>query len=325
MMFAVKYLAALLVIFVAACFVNLRINRLDVSPQVAVLPEVGNDPDAYLANAEAAFSDITEGTQKRIIWAAGKGKRTDRVVVYVHGFSATSEEIRPVPDQVAKAMGANLYFTRLTGHGRPGEEMGKVYPEDWVRDLAESIAVAKSLGDRVILVSTSTGGTLATVGHAYPNLMADVAGIVFVSPNFGLQYKSAVLGRLPFARQWAKYVAGQRVSWEPQNEEHGRYWTTSYPPHSIIPMMGLVSFVEKMDLSAVSTPALFYYSDKDQVVKASITDTVFDRWGGQKLVVKPELSGAVDPNAHVITGDILSPAQTDHTVSTITEWAADLK
>lgn len=69
---------------------------------------LGEDLDAYLAASEAAFDDIIPGTEKRIVWAGEPGARTDTVILYLHGFSATSEEIRPVPDQVAANLGANL-------------------------------------------------------------------------------------------------------------------------------------------------------------------------------------------------------------------------
>ena len=323
-MFALKYIAALAIIFATACFVNLRMIRLDTTPQIASLPDVGNDPDAYLEARENAFDDITDGAQKRIVWADGKGQETDLALIYIHGFSATSEEIRPVPDRLAKQLGANLYYTRLTGHGRPGVEMGKVRPEDWIKDLSESIAIAEKIGRRTVLVTTSTGGTIATVGHVYPELMKSVAGIVLVSPNYALQNKASVLGRLPFARHWARFVAGDTISWEPRNEEQAKFWTTSYPPSSIIPMMALVSAVERMDLGRVKTPALFYYSDQDKVVKASATEKVADNWGGPVRRVKVTIGPKGDSYAHVIAGDILSPEQTDGAVKAMFDWVSAL-
>ena len=81
---------------------------------------LGEDLDLYLAAEEGEYDDIIPGTQKRIVWAGEAGARTTFSIVYIHGFSATSEEIRPVPDNVAEALGANLYYTRLAGHGRGG-------------------------------------------------------------------------------------------------------------------------------------------------------------------------------------------------------------
>ena len=112
---------------------------------------LGDDLEAYLANEEHHFSDITPGAEKRIIWAGAAGARTPFAVVYLHGYSATSEEIRPVPDEVAKALGANLFFTRFTGHGRGGAAMGQATAGDWINDTAEALAIGKRLGDKVIV------------------------------------------------------------------------------------------------------------------------------------------------------------------------------
>ncbi|MBT6096855.1 MAG: hypothetical protein HOH05_00610 [Marinovum sp.] len=81
---------------------------------------LGSDLDNYLKTAESKLPDIVPGTEKRIIWHGKPHQKTPVSIVYLHGFSASSEEIRPVPDQVAQSLGANLYFARLTGHGRSG-------------------------------------------------------------------------------------------------------------------------------------------------------------------------------------------------------------
>lgn len=149
----------------------------------AALPE---DLDSYLAARESVFTDLTEGTAKQIVWAGVPGERTPVSIVYLHGFSATSQEIRPVPDRVAAALGANLYLARLAGHGRDGAAMAAAKADDWMTDLAESLAIGARLGDRVIVIATSTGGALATAGLGTPDLRtalpgADkVAGMVFV-------------------------------------------------------------------------------------------------------------------------------------------------
>ena len=78
-----------------------------------------NGVAAHFARTEARFDDITPGTEKRVIWAGEPEARTEWSVLYVHGFSATSEEIRPVPDRVAQALGANLILSRPTMASTP--------------------------------------------------------------------------------------------------------------------------------------------------------------------------------------------------------------
>ena len=121
---------------------------------------LGDDIDDYFEREEAKFSDIVEGVQKRVVWAGDVGVKTPISVLYIHGFSASSEEIRPVPDKVAEALGANLVYTRLTGHGRSGAAMAQATASDWMRDTAEALAAARAVGESVVVIATSTGGTL---------------------------------------------------------------------------------------------------------------------------------------------------------------------
>ena len=96
----------------------------------------GEGVQVYFESVEAGFDDITPGTQKRVIWAGAQETRTPVSILYVHGFSATSEEIRPVPDRIASELGANLIYTRLAGHGRPGAALAEVTVGDWMADIA---------------------------------------------------------------------------------------------------------------------------------------------------------------------------------------------
>lgn len=286
---------------------------------------LGDDVDAYLAAAEAGKAGITEGTAKQVVWAGVKGVKTPLAIVYLHGFSATSEEIRPVPDKVARALGANLFFTRLTGHGRGGPAMAEATASAWIRDLAEAMAVGRAIGEKVVILSTSTGGTLAALAAADPNLSENLAGIVFVSPNFATRDKAAeAILSLPMARTIAPMLAGAEYSWEPRNEAHGKYWTTRYPVEALVPMQALVNHVAALDYASITTPALFIYLEDDQVVDASRTTEVVAMWGGPKQVLRPELTEADDPGHHVIMGAITSPNQVDWGANAIIEWVRGL-
>ena len=101
---------------------------------------IGDDIDAYLARQEEKFDDIRSGLQKQIVWAYPNSKaKTPLSIVYVHGFSASSGEVRPLPDIIAANLGANLYYTRLQGHGRTGDAMGEATVQGWLNDIAEAI------------------------------------------------------------------------------------------------------------------------------------------------------------------------------------------
>ncbi|KZY00658.1 MULTISPECIES: alpha/beta hydrolase [unclassified Sulfitobacter] len=296
-------------------------DNLDTSFDVRAIEE---GVDAYFAAAESVFDDITPGVEKQVIWAGEPDRPTGWSVLYVHGFSATSQEIRPVPDKVAEALGANLVLTRLRGHGRGADALAEGSVPGWMHDMAEGLAVARAVGERVLVIATSTGGTLATAAAAQPVLMEQVAGIVMVSPNFEINSDLAGLLTWPAARHWLPKLAGERRSFEPRNPEQATYWTTEYPSVATLPVGVLINAVDRLDLGRIEIPALFWFSDNDTVVRPAATRAIAERWGGPVTIVNPELGPRDDPSAHVIAGDILSPEQTTPTVAGILDWVGGL-
>jgi pimeloyl-ACP methyl ester carboxylesterase len=280
---------------------------------------IGSDPDAYLAAEEAKVPGIRDGLQKEIVWAFSQSKaKTPYAVVYVHGFSASKGEVRPLPDMVATALGANLFYTRLTGHGQGGEAMASASVNAWVNDFAEALAIGRAIGEKVILISTSTGGGLVTWGAVQPHLYDNVSHVVLISPNYGVRASGSFLLTMPWAKQLAELVAGEERSWEPVNEAHAKYWTTSYPTRALLPMAELTKLASNIVVEKATVPALFIISDNDKVVRPDITRLMEARWGGPQGLVVVEKTG--DPSNHVIAGDALSPETTAILAERIIAW-----
>jgi alpha-beta hydrolase superfamily lysophospholipase len=136
-------------------------------PQVALSTQLRSlqlpaDLDQYLAASEARYPDITANTEKIIIWAYPDKRKTALSVIYPQGFSATRQETAPLSDEIAKQLGANLFYTRLTGHGRSGAAMAEASVNDWLNDSQEALQIGAQLGEHVVVIATSTGATLAT-------------------------------------------------------------------------------------------------------------------------------------------------------------------
>lgn len=286
-------------------------------------PDAEN-PAGWLAAREAGVSGIVSGVEAQILWAGEENVPSDVVVLYLHGFSATSQEIRPVPDRVAAALGANLILARLPGHGRDGAAMAEPRAGDWLDETEAMLRLARAIGERVVVIGTSTGGTLASWAASDAAMAEDVAAVVLISPNYALANPAGVLVEWPLARVWAPWVAGAERSFEPVNEDHGRYWTTAYPTEATVTLGTLLREVRARDFSGVTVPALFLFSDTDRVISAPAVRDFAARWGGDATlmpVAVPEEGG--DPFHHVIAGDILSPALTDRVVGDVTDWLRD--
>lgn len=287
--------------------------------------DFGDSVQVYFETVESQISGITPGTQKRVIWQPGFEERQTPVsVLYVHGFSATSQEIRPVPDHIADALGANLVYTRLQGHGLDGAALAAASPSVWMQDLAEGLAAARVVGERVVVISTSTGGTLVAAAALDPEMSDKVAAMIFVSPNFGVNNDAAFLMTWPAARYWLPVVLGGERTSPSDNPDKEKYWTRTYPWSALPPMGTLVKMVSEMDFSAARIPALFWISDGDQVVRPKVTRRVAGQWGGPSRLQVVEPGPDDDPSQHVIAGDIRSPGQTAAAVQGMLAWLAEL-
>lgn len=283
-----------------------------------------DDVGAYFARVEADVPNLRDAARKRVVWAGDAGARTPISILYLHGFSASAEEVRPLPDHVARALGANLIFARLAGHGRDGPAMAEASVADWVRDLAEGMAAARKVGERVIILSTSTGGTLGVLATQDPVIGKDLAGIAFLSPNFRIKAPAAALLTWPLARHWVPLVTGETRSFNAYSPEHAAHWTTTYPTAALMPMAAMVAHAGALDFSRIDTPALFVFSPDDQVVDAARTEEIAAAWGGPVQVERITPLPGNAPDNHVIAGDILSPEMTEQVAEIITAWARSL-
>jgi pimeloyl-ACP methyl ester carboxylesterase len=280
-------------------------------------PTLPPDIDGWLARTEADVPGVRPGDGRGIVWARPETReRTPVSLVYLHGFSADRHEIEPALSRLAEEIGANLYFTRLTGHGRDGAAMAEATVEAWLSDAVEALVVGERIGERVVLVGTSTGGTLATWLAARPEGRSRTAALVLVSPNFHPRDHSSRILLYPWGTQIARAVLGPERCFRPENERQERHWTTCYPTSALATMMALVERVRTLDLSTVAAPTLVLYSPADGVVDPAETERAVRRMTGTTVTVNVVASTS-DPAHHVLAGDIVSPASTDEVVSVV--------
>jgi esterase/lipase len=281
----------------------------DVRLEPLILP---GDLDAYLSASEGRVRDVVPGAEKTIVWANPDDRAPTPVsIVYLHGFSATRMEVSPLAETVGRELGANVFLTRLQGHGRGGAAMADATVNAWLHDAQEAMEIGRRIGERVIVMGTSTGATLATWAVAQERWRAEVLAAVLISPNYAPRDRSSRVLLLPWGGALARLVVGVEREWEPANELQARYWTTRYPTRALLPMMGLVDLVDDIDVGRFGTPLWMAISDEDQVIDAALARKRFDEWGGRdKVLVQVPDSG--DPSHHVLAGDVLSPNTTAH-------------
>ncbi len=272
----------------------------------ARLPEDPAQLEEYLETSEAQFSDITPGAEKKIVWAHSDKRQTEYAIVSLHGYSATRQEIMPLPKYLAEALQANIYYARYTGHGRSGEAMLVGSVDAWLNDTMEAYDIGKKLGQKVIILGVSTGGTAATWLATYEQPAASV----LISPNYGTANSQAYMLGWPWGGLLAELIIGKEREWEPHNAEQAKYWTWKYPSRALLPMMGMVQTAQDLHFGRIRSPILVIYSPEDQVVDATLTQKYFAEMGSKHKEIMA-YTEAKDPSQHVLAGDILSPGSAE--------------
>lgn len=319
-----KILFGLLFVVAGLAVVFILGPRVPVDTSVTFDPSaIGSDPAAYLAKSESAVPGIREGLEKEIVWAYPASRaKTPMSIVYIHGFSASKGEVRPMTDKVAEALGANIYYSRLTGHGRDGAAMGTASVNAWINDMAEAMAIGKAIGEKVVIMGTSTGAGLATYSARLDGLLDGAAAMVLISPNYAVQAGGSEILTMPWGEHLANLIVGSERGFTPENELHGRFWTSRYPTKSLLPMAALTAGARDTAVEKISIPALFVFSEGDKVVRHDITRDIAGRWGGATELLIVEKTD--DPYSHVIAGDALSPSTTDMLAERTTAWIKSL-
>jgi pimeloyl-ACP methyl ester carboxylesterase len=256
--------------------------------------------------AQGTGAPVRPGCESKVLLEGARGERTELALVYLHGFSACPMETSPLVEQLGRELHANVYLPRLRGHGQDGAALGEATAQAWLEDTEQALAVGASLGRRVVVIGTSTGGTLALWFAAHrPDSMH---ALVLLSPNLGPKDHAAELLLLPWAGQVLPRLLGER-SWVPKSEQQGRYWTTRYPSKALLPMMALVEATRRAPLHKIRVPVLALYNPADDVVDAQQIEGSLKAIPSGMVTMRP-LAPLGDEDAHVLAGGILSPRGT---------------
>lgn len=282
------------------------------------LPSEPGALPGHLARLEARYPDIVPGTEKQVLFGPAGARRAPWAVVYLHGFSATRQETSPLTEQVAQALGAHHFATRLTGHGRGSAAMAEASVAAWKADALEACAIGRLLGERMLVIGVSTGASLAAWLAQQPGC-GDSTAWVLVSPNFGLAERSSAIVNWPGGRRLARWIIGPEHGFAARNEAHGRYWTTLYPTEALFALMAMVQLARQLPLEQWLSPVLMLLAPRDRVNDTEAAREAFARIAARdKRLV--EIDDAADEMQHVIAGRILSPGSTERVTATIVDW-----
>ena len=253
------------------------------SKAMPALPDDAKALEKYVSDQESKHK-IKPTNEAQIIWFDSTRQKTPYSVVYLHGFSASQVEGDPTHRRFVREFGCNLFLSRLADHGIDTTEALLQFTPDRVWESAkEALVIGKKLGNKVIVLSTSTGGTLALMlAEEYPQ---DVFALINLSPNIAINDGAAFLLNDPWGLQIARLVMGGNYRVTDANEEHAKYWNKKYRLESLTQLEELVeSSMTDKTFKAVTQPSLtlYYYKneeEQDPQVKVSAILSMNERLG----------------------------------------------
>jgi esterase/lipase len=272
-MFRKKWFKIVLIILVALIIIYL----LGPSPKTPVysptLPTVPSNATMleHYIDSNESLHKLKPDNEARIIWFDSNKTKTEYSIVYLHGFSASQGEGKPIHTNIAKEFGCNLYLSRLADHGiDTTEPMMNLTADELWESAKQALQIGKQLGNKVILMSTSTGGTLALkLAGDYPN---DVYALVLMSPNIAIHDSRSFLLNNHWGLQIARTVTGSHyITSSDTSSAYKQYWYWNYPLESTTQLQELLeTTMTKETFEKVKQPTLLLYYYKDDVHQDSV-------------------------------------------------------
>ncbi|HKC36189.1 MAG TPA: hypothetical protein VKB95_09005 [Chitinophagaceae bacterium] len=274
-----KWFGIFLLVLIIVYFLGPQPSTPKYNNQSPVVPSDAAQLEKYIADNESKHK-LKPDNEARIVWYNDSTKeKTGYAVVYLHGFSASQEEGDPVHIEFAKKFRCNLYLARLADHGvDTTEPLANFTAEKFWRSAVEAYAIGKQLGKKVILMSTSTGSTLALKLCAeFP----DIAANIMLSPNIAVNDANAWLLNNHWGLQIAHVVIGKHRIADDSTALYKQYWNYRYSTNSLVQLEELLeSTMKESTFKKVTQPSLllYYFKDKDNqdpVVKVSSMKRMF--------------------------------------------------
>jgi pimeloyl-ACP methyl ester carboxylesterase len=239
-------------------------------PVLPEMPASAAELEDRIAFMEAS-RPVKPDNQARIVWYDSLRKKTPYSVVYLHGFSASQEEGDPVHEQFARTFGCNLYLARLAEHGIDTTDalLGLTADKYW-NSVKEALAIGLQIGERVILMGTSTGGTNALqLAATYPD---KVHSLILYSPNIEIFDPNAPLLNDPWGLQIARQVIGSKyIKTKNQSDTYRKYWNSLYRIEAVVALQELVeTTMTPQTFAAIKQPTLLLYYYKDEIRQDSV-------------------------------------------------------
>ena len=281
------------------------------------------DIDTYLKNSEISLGDVPEEAEKKIIWSNVEKSKTEISIAFLPGFSTTNFQQKEFFNKLSEELNANIFLSRLSGHGREYPGTKQMNAENYLKDTSEALEIAKRIGNKVILVGYSLGGALTTAASFDEDLSKDLYGVILFAP--------AYVGSLKNISQWlfaATFLDKINLDCNDYINDEMKYDCRKYSTNLFETFDGaeggrIMSAVAEKDFSKNKVPALSFFDYDDNVLNSHETEKRLNIWGNKKSKIVIVESGERDITQHFIVG-FLNPELDEFYIREISDWIKNL-
>jgi len=301
-------LATVLIGLVVVYFLGPKIEKPNLAHSLPEIPADITTIENWIKEHEEEIKEIKPNNQAEIVWHDEKLSPTEYAVVYLHGFGASHQEGHPVHRNFADSLGANLFLARQKGHGLSSKVAFKGLTADsYMLSAMEAMAIGQQLGEKIILMGTSTGAAQAIwLAAQFPD---QIEALILYSPYIALKNSAnekLVLG--PWGRTFTKWVMGSEINHEVRPDSVAKYWSEYYHLDAYFSLFSMINVSMSPEVfEKVECPVFmaYYYKDKenqDNVVSVKAMKEMFDQLGteNKKAIAFPNSGN------HVIASDLRS-------------------
>lgn len=285
-------------------------------------PSIPDNPtrlDDWITEFENQPGNVRKRARARIVWANRDSKKsTAYSLVYLHGFKASHPEGYPTHCDLAQQLECNLYLSRLKGHGLDLEEpLADFIVDDLIESARLAMEIGNRIGEKVVLIGTSTGASLALLLASLPEFRDSIKALVLYAPLIRFHGMEHYFLCTRTGRALLRVIRGKNYLFRSDQAEHVSYDPDWYSQYKLQGALALGQFVQTYmntslfrDIGCPVFTGYYYKNEKEQdrvVSVEAITNDLKEGLGSERDSIT--FINYPEAGSHILPSDKYSGCQ----------------
>lgn len=234
--------------------------------------------EAYSRPQFAAINDQEQAGTSGAPYLLANEKPQNLGIVLIHDFLASPAELKNLAQRLAQ-LGYPVLGIRLKGHGTSPWDLRERSWQDWLGSVRRGVEIMSGLTDRVCLIGSSIGGSLALLAAA--EKLPSLVGVAAISPPLKFRRRSLafvpVMHRINQLTEWA-YSEEGLIPFRAFEPQHPEFTYRNVPVRGLFELRCLVNQLERC-LPAVHCPVRILQNTDDPLADPDSAALIHDRLG----------------------------------------------